>query len=336
MQFDNYLFGFVIPVYNTADFLYECLISIKNQSYFNFIAIVVNDGSTDNSTEIIRNTINNDKRFVLINKLNGGLSSARNEGLEFLYKMEKKVDYISFLDSDDYVESNFLEKLTEDLASNTDLVYPDLIVFNYKINKNNNLYNNPDFRYIDSFTNISPLKIRYLLDSKYYFPQFVWNKIYSMEKLIEKKLFFDINAKIGEDFLFNLNYFNSLNKISFLLSDYLYVYRKNPQSITNKKVVNFSDLTNQTYIINMTIEFLINHSFKTSLVYKTIVDRFFYLTLRLIKNPNSESLFLFQKTSESFNSFKKLKVIKIAFFYKYLFLRTFYLLKLYKLLRIHK
>ena len=152
--------GIVIPIYNVAKYLRECLDSVANQSYGNFCAVLVNDGSTDNSKEIALEYVAKDSRFVLIDKENGGQSSARNAGIAWfsndsslqgvanaeaiqkskincndsplqnlvmticaqnitLYHNAKstpnppKIDYVIFLDSDDFWELDLLEKCVD-------------------------------------------------------------------------------------------------------------------------------------------------------------------------------------------------------------------------------
>ena len=75
--------GIVIPIYNVAPYLVECLDSVANQSYGDFCAVLVNDGSTDESLKIALDFVARDARFVLIDKENGGLSSARNTGIKY-------------------------------------------------------------------------------------------------------------------------------------------------------------------------------------------------------------------------------------------------------------
>ncbi|QWU98701.1 glycosyltransferase family 2 protein [Francisella salimarina] len=102
------LVSIIIPIYNTQNYLPRCLESIINQSYKNLEIILVNDGSTDNSLEICESYAKKDSRMSIMNKENGGSSSARNLGLDIC-----RGDYISFIDSDDWVEEDFIEALLE-------------------------------------------------------------------------------------------------------------------------------------------------------------------------------------------------------------------------------
>lgn len=91
-------FSIVIPVYNVECYLEECLCSIINQTYRNLEIIIVNDGSTDNSWDIIKKYAREDSRIIVINQENQGLSIARNVGIE-----KSTGDYLMFIDSDDYI-----------------------------------------------------------------------------------------------------------------------------------------------------------------------------------------------------------------------------------------
>lgn len=95
----------IIPVYNTEPFLEKCLQSVLNQTYQNIEVIVVNDGSTDNSGNIIRKYAGSDSRIKVIEQKNAGVSAARNCGVE-----HADGDYITFIDGDDYVGITYIEK----------------------------------------------------------------------------------------------------------------------------------------------------------------------------------------------------------------------------------
>lgn len=111
------LVSVVIPNYNNEKYLKQCVESVLAQSYKNIECIVVDDGSEDNSVELLSNL--NDKRLIVLKKANGGLSSARNEGLKIA-----KGEYIAFLDSDDFWSRQKLENQMKVFVSkNPDLVF---------------------------------------------------------------------------------------------------------------------------------------------------------------------------------------------------------------------
>ncbi len=126
-------FSIIVPVYNVEKYLEKCLESILNQTFKDFEAIIVNDGSTDNSQEIIDKYVNKDQKiFKSFKKENGGLSDARNFGIE-----RAKGEYIVFLDSDDYIDENLLNTLNNYISKNSDL---QLLKIPYKrVDENENI-----------------------------------------------------------------------------------------------------------------------------------------------------------------------------------------------------
>ena len=118
----------VIPVYNTAKFLPQCLDSIVHQTFSDFEAIIVDDGSTDNSIEIMREYAGCDSRFSIVQQENKGLSEARNAGIDVA-----RGDWITFVDSDDMLAPNFLQSLFDaivetgaDIACSGKLLFGDV------------------------------------------------------------------------------------------------------------------------------------------------------------------------------------------------------------------
>jgi len=104
------MFSIIIPVYNVEHYLRACLDSVLNQSFADWEAVCVNDGSTDGSAAILEEYAIRDSRIRIITQANGGLSAARNAGIK-----EAKGDYLLFLDSDDWLEHNALQRLVEKL-----------------------------------------------------------------------------------------------------------------------------------------------------------------------------------------------------------------------------
>ena len=115
----------IIPVYNVENYLEECLKSVQNQTYTNIEVLLVNDGSTDNSKQICERYCQEDSRFLLINQENQGLSAARNKGVEI-----STGEYIVFVDSDDIIKTNYLEKLMQYMTEDVDIVESQFTVSN--------------------------------------------------------------------------------------------------------------------------------------------------------------------------------------------------------------
>ena len=113
------LISVIVPVYNVENYLDKCIESIVNQTYKNLEIILVDDGSLDSSSKICDEWAVKDNRIKVIHKTNGGVSSARNEGLK-----NANGDFIAFVDSDDWLELNMYEKLiSKQKETNTDIVF---------------------------------------------------------------------------------------------------------------------------------------------------------------------------------------------------------------------
>ncbi len=124
----------IIPIYNVENYLNECLDSILNQTYTNFQAILINDGSKDLSGEIAQKYVNLNKNFILINQENKGLGEARNSGLNFIFssKNKQQTEYIGLVDSDDVIAKDYYENLIYCLESHNVSIAKsrDICVFN--------------------------------------------------------------------------------------------------------------------------------------------------------------------------------------------------------------
>ena len=117
------MISIIAPVYNVERYLEECLNSIQNQTYTNIEVILVNDGSTDNSAVICEKYCEQDNRFKLINQENQGQSAARNKGV-----VASTGEYIAFVDSDDIIKRNYLEKLMQYMTEEVDIVESNFTV----------------------------------------------------------------------------------------------------------------------------------------------------------------------------------------------------------------
>ena len=115
----------IVPVFKVADYLDRCISSLVNQSYSNIEIILIDDGSHDDCALMCDEWAEKDARITVIHKLNGGLSDARNYGMRIICG-----DYVSFIDSDDYISENFIEVLLSTaLKNDSDIVECDFIKF---------------------------------------------------------------------------------------------------------------------------------------------------------------------------------------------------------------
>ena len=215
----------IVPVYNVENYLEKCLDSLINQTYKNIEIIVINDGSTDNSGEICQEYAQKDNRIVYIEKENGGLSDARNVGLD---KMTGS--YVTFIDSDDWIEQDYIETLYKKIVE----YQADIAVGNYySYNEDEETYYfhiYGDSYYEKVYDNISIFENLYESQEMKSFALIsAWGKLYKA-KLFDY-LRFD-KGKLGEDGYFNQKIYLSVNKVVYLNKG-LYAYRQRSGSITN-------------------------------------------------------------------------------------------------------
>ena len=214
----------IVPVYNVENYLRKCLDSIMAQTYKNIEIIVINDGSTDASGQICQEYTQIDNRIVYIEKENGGLSEARNVGLD---KMTGS--YVTFIDSDDWAELDYVEILYKKIIE----YQADISVGNYySYNEDEETYYfhiYGDSYYEKVYDNISIFENLYESQEMKSFALIsAWGKLYKA-KLFDY-LRFD-KGKLGEDGYFNQKMYLSVNKVVYLNKG-LYAYRQRSGSIT--------------------------------------------------------------------------------------------------------
>ena len=213
------LISIIVPIFNTEKHLHQCLDSILSQSYENFECLLINDGSTDASASICREYVAKDARFRYFEKENGGVSSARNLGIE-----RSGGAYITFIDSDDWVEFDYLEVLYSAIIQET----ADISVSTYRtyeMSKNQWLFH--AFKRVEHQKVFSRQelfnKLMFLdsLDSSYGFASC---------KLVRKSvltgIWFNESTHLGEDMEFWFKLYLVAEKVVFSNRD-TYIYRKN-------------------------------------------------------------------------------------------------------------
>ena len=209
MDKNNPLVTVIVPIYQVEQYLKRCLDSIVNQTYRNLEIILVDDGSPDNCGIICDEYASKDKRIKVIHKENGGLSSARNAGLEQCCNE----GYLMFVDSDDWLSLDATEILVRNMESSNS----DIIIFNYYA-----VYNNrEEFMNVTQDCQYSTEEIKHKLICDYW-ANSVWNKIY------KTKVYYEIRFPEGltfEDAFVMSKVLNNANKIT-CLKEGLYFYNK--------------------------------------------------------------------------------------------------------------
>lgn len=212
------LVSIIIPVYNREKNVSITLESVIRQSYTNLEIIVVNDGSTDGSLEILKSYESADSRIRVIDKVNAGVSVARETGMSV-----SKGDYILFLDADDLLTEKAIEKLIDRaLETNADIVTAKFIT----------RYKDGDVEFKgESFNEMSSTEyLKLMLSHKAFFC--VWVRLHKRRLYLEHDIAFHKEISFGEDALLMAQLFFYADKVAFLDYD-IVVYNKTEDSVTD-------------------------------------------------------------------------------------------------------
>lgn len=228
----------IIPVYNTEKYLKNCIASLINQELKEKELIFINDGSTDNSFNILQEYKNKYDNILVLNQENLGQGVARNNALKIA-----KGDYITFVDSDDYISgsrsySNLIKKcIYEDL---------DILIFNYNIVKNEKKLNVVEFKDEKVF-NDKEIIGKFLLTNEV--EGFTCNKIFRRDLLIRNNIKF-LEGRKFEDIPVVVDCIMQSKKISFN-NEKIYNYVANYMSTTRN--ININTLLDEVYSMNLVI-----------------------------------------------------------------------------------
>ncbi len=275
----NKIITIIIPIYNAQKYVKRCIESVCNQSYKNLEILCLNDGSTDNTLEILNEL--SDERIKIINKKNSGVSDTRNYGINI-----SKGKYIMFLDADDFLEKNYIEKMYSAIKNTNS----DLIISGYKeINKNTfvekSIFKNKKENQFD---------ITYPNYLEYYFTSFefnpCWKQLIKKDLIIDNNIYFDKNIKYGEDLLFSICCYKFSQKTTYI-KEYGYSYFKNESSVMN----------------NINISSLLKYSNDNKMICDYILDKF------VLKKSNAQKMI--EKTFRIYYSIE-FKMIKSGMNYK--------------------
>lgn len=209
----------IVPVYKVENYLRRCVDSILVQTFTDFELILVDDGSPDNSPAICDEYAKKDSRIAVIHKENGGVSSARNRGLD-----AARGRYIMFCDSDDCVHSQWCKSLIDAIRQ-----FPASWI-------NCNVVNIDEQGNMVSCATYDAGSSRYMQKSFYELYSMsisgaLWNKIYCAEIIREHGVRFNEQYKIGEDTDFNMQYYKYCDSIVFLPIPLYYYYRNNESAV---------------------------------------------------------------------------------------------------------
>lgn len=296
----------VVAVYNAEKTLKKCVESLLNQTYNNIEIILVNDCSKDNSLDICTEySKTNDNVKVISNEKNSGVSATRNNGIN-----NSTGEYICFVDSDDYVESNYIEVL-------------------YYYYQKYNTVPICGFVYHDEYNHAKPVKYSwngneelvslgeaFRLKSELYLTA-LWNKLFDRRLIVEKNIRFDTNISVGEDLRFSVEYFDK-NNISevYVLKKPLYHYMKlSGNSLISGFVDDFDrEKKSLNLIRNLAIKYNKNADAEYEKAIEQVKISMIYLIMRDKNLSHNNRITKIKKIDSSFNYkkyfFEKVNVYK--------------------------
>ena len=291
----NPLISVIVPCYNQAQYLDECLQSVLDQSYQNWECIIVNDGSSDDTEEIANKWSKNDERIKYIYKENEGLSSARNLGVKISLG-----EFIYFIDSDDSLNGNgvfdlFISNLTENIdfiCADLQEIYIDKTVTEHYFTlgyERNRILENENI--LEDF----------LLKK---FPVIACNKLISKNLLLKNSIFFR-EGILHEDELFALDLCINSNKV-LVLKEITYNYnRKNATSITRESKNNIKAIDDKIIIIN--------EYFKVAVAQNDYFKKIFFIKINRLANSIIENKMLLSNYKKWNFYYKKVLNIYIKY-----------------------
>lgn len=271
IDYKEKMISIIVPVYNVKEYIVKCVNSLINQTYKNIEIILVDDGSTDGSSEKCEELAKEDYRIKVIHKENAGLGMARNTGMKVALG-----EYVSFIDSDDYVDLRLYEKMYENIQKKK----PDVIYFGLNkvsskgIEKVGSLPTTLEYKNDDVLN-------KFFLNSLGEFPRGNGNDfsgisacgaVYKKEMLIKNKISFKSERKIlNEDVIFNLEVCKKASYVK-IVPEYLYYYVFRGGSLTKSyREDRFEAARKMHYLMNEEIDgreddYRINSFFLTNLI----------------------------------------------------------------------
>lgn len=294
MKKNKYIVSVIIPVYNCDNYLSIILENLIKQSLKDLEIIIIDDGSTDN-TSIICNKYEKEYDFIsCIHKQNSGVSSARNDGIK---KATGK--YIYFCDADDNVSSNLLSVLVNEMEKKD----ADLVSCNYE-----NFFHEKDLRF--KITN----NVIYFTNNKYVesiigdknnkIGGYLWNKLFKREIINKYNIYFDEKINLIEDSIFVLEYCKH-SELIIHNESVLYGYRYNFQSATRQKfsIKNIEATYGQEKVYKILNNFCINPSTKKHM-WKTIMNSIMFSYIKLWMKKKEKYLIHKKRLKMMFDNYK--------------------------------
>ena len=256
----------IVPVYNTEKYLKKCLDSLVNQTLKDIEIICINDGSLDNSLQILKEYEKKDNRIKIVNQRNQGVSIARNNGIKLA-----SGEYIGFTDSDDYVDLDFYEKLYNG-ANNQDMCGGEIKKSNYQYRK-------------------------------YYC---FWSYIYKKSLIINNNIIFPEKITNGEDVCFLWKAIFLSNKINYVNNTYYHYIKRNGSAVNSKMTLEKinSILESIKFRFELVNQYINNIEEYNDFLNTIIYEIFTIITKNNLDTDILESIFYFIKYINNRSKFK--------------------------------
>lgn len=229
------LVSIIVPMYNSAKTIACCLESIRRQTFKDFEAILVDDGSTDETLTVVAKSIRGDERFRVISRENHGVSPTRNFALELA-----RGSWIAFIDSDDWFAPYAIEELVRAGQSGADLAVADF----YRVNGDR--YAIKGLEESGLFSRGDYIKLMLKTPANYYFAC-LWNKLFKRSVIESCDLRFDEEMHFAEDHVFVLQYMLSAQDVA-LVDKPVYFYVDTPGSLVHS-AMNLADLSKSRSVL---------------------------------------------------------------------------------------
>ncbi len=227
----------IVPVYKVEKYLNRCVDSILAQTFTDFELILVDDGSPDNCPKICDEYAEKDERVGVIHKENGGVSSARNDGIDM-----SQGEWIMFVDSDDWIEEDMLEGMVAKIKDDVDMVISSADFIGPGENEKTSA-TMPDSRYLSK--EIVEKKFNGELPSALI--DVPWCKLYKREVIIRENIKFDISICTGEDAQFNAKYLSYIKNVETMKDSYYRYIREGNDSLSLRFYENFYQINKKVY-----------------------------------------------------------------------------------------
>ncbi len=314
----------IMPAYNAEKTISKSVESVLLQSYNDFELIIVNDGSTDGTEDIIRSLAQRDPRIRNISISNGGVSAARNVGLS-----KSEGEYVTFIDSDDEMEPEFIEKMISKMSDDCDLVCCGYYIVSitgehvWGLEVDEKKYDLSNY-----YRGIELLQEKKLFNS-------LCNKLFRLSIIRENEVLLDPKVKMGEDFLFVVDYITKMKGALYCISDKLYRYKfslGSAQATLNK----YDTVDKRIKRINHLVPLYVREGYPMNSIYDEQL-RYIYSSLRdneinkdsisaILENKEIESLHYYNPQKFKMKVFLEILMTQNAFLL-WLFISVFSLMK---------